>query len=117
MEAASAERASNLVEAVASGEARDRARALDAFEREPRLRQAVSDSFLRNLDPEEDLVCDELRRLTEEGGDSGAFAASFLPHAIKQVMSSVYHDAVDFKLPLHKYVIASNNFAAIGRSS
>jgi len=109
-------RARELIEGLAASGRWDEDEAAEVaqlFEREPKLRHAVTRAFMKNL-KSEDPVCDSLRRLTATTVETtvGTLVASFLPHAIKQVISSVYHDATDFKAPLHRFVIASNNLVA-----
>ena len=89
----------------------EKEKAIADFERNPGLIHAVAAHFATALDRDEDAACDALRAITSTTANAmeGHFAASFLPHAIRQVMSSVYHGTVDLKLPLHRFVIASNN--------
>ncbi len=95
----------------------DRRSALEAFNSDGRLRQAVTRHFAQGeLDREEDLVCDALAsatmRLQDEDQGIAAFAASLLPLAIKEVATSVHQNTVEGKVPLHKFVIAANNVSA-----
>ena len=111
-EASCRSRAQDLFEAIVSsrGAEEDKRAAVEEFERNPKLRQAVHRAFEQDMG-EECALCDTLRQTTSmlAGPGENAFAASFLPHAIRQMMHSVYHDATESKVPLHKYVIAANN--------
>ena len=92
----------------------DRIKAVEQFSVEPQLRHAITGHFEKDLDKDEDVVCDTLR--SHLGATSAthftSFAASFLPLATRQVMSSVNQGTSDSKIPLHKFVIAANNFMA-----
>jgi hypothetical protein len=92
----------------------DRSKARAQFSSEPWLRLAVTTHFSEDLDKEEDVVCDALLWQTSALAQPAcsSFSASFLPMALKEVMSSVVHGATDLKIPLHKYVIAANNLMA-----
>lgn len=110
-------RATELVQTIASSSSHnhiteeERKGALDQFAREPQLRHAVTTHFAR-VDEKEDLICDALTSIASRLNSEetfGAFAASFLPAAVKQVLSGVHNEREFICPPLHKFVICANN--------